>query len=89
MSTTTPCRRCDQRGTKENPTGLVGRKGGGNWRRAPRFYDTTICARCAAELMTRVTRGHLTQDRWSIAGLRRMAALLPDPAAEPETASKE
>jgi hypothetical protein len=62
------CARCERRQPADQVR-QVGRHGGGNWRRAGRAYRTNCCLDCARELLTHVTQGHHSVDRWDVTGL--------------------
>lgn len=48
------CRYCQRR----RPVVPISRTGGGNYRTAPRRYQTSICGECAVDLLTTATPGH-------------------------------
>lgn len=66
------CRQCEER-SKQLVT--ASRTGGGNYRRAPREYRSSICLPCARGLLERApTYAMATVDRWSVRSLKGAVA---------------
>ncbi len=63
------CQHCEERVPRDQ-TAIAQRKGGGNYRRAPRFYAATICLECAKRLVKNASEGHTLSARWSIRSLK-------------------
>ena len=66
------CSYCGKRGEVFR----IQRYGGGNWRRAGRWYSTSIHAECAASLMGYVNPGQSQMSRYGTHSLRTIAATL-------------
>jgi hypothetical protein len=50
------------------------RKGGGNYRRAGRWYSTSLCGECAVYLLEFMTPGHQLVSRLGVSGVKAIAA---------------
>ena len=60
------CSRCG----RGRETARVQRFGGGNFRRAGRFYDTSICGECARTLLDYANPGQRLVSQYSVSGLK-------------------
>lgn len=56
------CRRCN----RVRETATASRYGGGNYRRAGRWYRSQICLECASRLLETATHGHTMNERWDL-----------------------
>lgn len=61
------CKQCEER---KEITEIASRKAGGSYNRSNRYYPTTICLDCAKHLVSRITTGTLSTDRWNNVSLR-------------------
>lgn len=63
------CRQCE---TRKHDLVTASRTGGGNYRRPPRQYRSSICLTCARDLLERApAHAMATVDHWSVSSLKR------------------
>lgn len=78
------CRNCERR-VEFTAAHTASRFGGGNYRRAGRYYPSTICTECVLDLAPRLRVGASTVDRWGGFTLQRIARVLYTPEFGPLT----